>query len=164
MSLMKTTMQNLRQNQSIIDVLPSNIHVECQRRFTAQTVDPDLSQGTHQTPLSPEVCDKLFASHIYKITNRQRQYYYCRCLLPTALYNNGRSILGLLQFARRSLYSRSRLQWAADPRKVPDLISFAVTKKILWNLIRRKSVSDLSSDKSPVGIPLLQIPEIIKHY
>jgi len=76
---MKKTMQNLSQNQCIIDALLSNIHGQCQRRFT---VEPDLSQGTHQTPLLHEACKKLFASYIYKITIRQRQYYYC----PLSVY------------------------------------------------------------------------------
>jgi len=64
----------------------------------------------HQTPLSPEACNKLFASYIYKIIIRKRQYYYRNSLLPTAPYNNGREILKIIQFTRRSLCSSRRLQ------------------------------------------------------
>jgi len=53
--------------------------------------------------------------------------------------------------------------WPADPRKVPDLTDFAVRRIIPRNLIRAKSLLDLSSDHSPVLIPILQSPKIIKH-
>ncbi|KAH8355513.1 hypothetical protein KR093_010011, partial [Drosophila rubida] len=40
--------------------------------------------------------------------------------------------------------------WPTDPRKLPDLIDFAVTKNIPRNLISANSLPDLSSDHSPV--------------
>ncbi|KAH8299263.1 hypothetical protein KR059_004841, partial [Drosophila kikkawai] len=49
--------------------------------------------------------------------------------------------------------------WPADPRKIPDLIDFAVTKNIPRNLINAKALPDLSSDHSPLLITLLQSPE-----
>jgi len=53
--------------------------------------------------------------------------------------------------------------WPADPRKVPDVIDFVVTKIISRNLVRAKSLLHLSSDHSPVLIILLQSPKIIRH-
>jgi len=46
--------------------------------------------------------------------------------------------------------------WPTDLRKVPDLIDFAVTKNIPRSIIGANSLSDLSSDHSPVLITLLQ--------
>uniref|UniRef100_A0A034VFD2 Putative RNA-directed DNA polymerase from transposon X-element n=1 Tax=Bactrocera dorsalis TaxID=27457 RepID=A0A034VFD2_BACDO len=40
--------------------------------------------------------------------------------------------------------------WPTDPNKLPDLIDFAVTRKIPHNLITAETRADLSSDHSPV--------------
>jgi len=53
--------------------------------------------------------------------------------------------------------------WPTDPRKVPDLIEFAVTKNIPRNIISVKALSDLSSDHSPVLITLLQSTKTTDH-
>jgi len=52
----------------------------------------------------------------------------------------------------------SPTHWPSDPRKLPDLIDFAVTKNIPRNLISVSSLSDLSSDHSPVLFSINQQP------
>lgn len=52
--------------------------------------------------------------------------------------------------------------WPTDPKKLPDLIDFAVTKNFPRNLIRAESLSDLSSDHSPVLFNILQRPETVE--
>jgi len=53
--------------------------------------------------------------------------------------------------------------WPTDPRKVSDLIDFAVTKNIPRNIIGAKALSDLSLDHSPVLITLLQSTKTTDH-
>jgi len=53
--------------------------------------------------------------------------------------------------------------WPTDPRKVPDLVDFAVTKNIPRNIISAKALSDLSSDHSPVLITRLQSTKTTDH-
>lgn len=50
--------------------------------------------------------------------------------------------------------------WPTDPRKIPDLIDFAITKNIPSSSITAVSLSDLSSDHSPVLLKYLQSPDI----
>ena len=40
--------------------------------------------------------------------------------------------------------------WLADPRKIPDLIDFAISKNIIRNSISTEISNDLSSDHSPI--------------
>jgi len=49
-----------------------------------------------------------------------------------------------------------------DPRKVPDLINFAVTKNIPRNIISAKALWDLSAEHSPALITLLRSPKTRK--
>lgn len=49
--------------------------------------------------------------------------------------------------------------WPTDPKKLPDLIDFAVSKNIPRNLISAECLSELSSDHSPVLIQLQRHPE-----
>jgi len=53
--------------------------------------------------------------------------------------------------------------WPIDPRKVPDLIDFAVTKNVPRNKLSAKALSDLSSDHSPVLVTLLQSTKTTDH-
>lgn len=53
--------------------------------------------------------------------------------------------------------------WPTDPKKLPDLIDFAVTKNIPRNLISAECLPDLSSDHSPLLINLLRHPEPANH-
>jgi len=53
--------------------------------------------------------------------------------------------------------------WPTDPRKVPDLIVIALTKNIPRNIISAKTLSDLSSDHSPVLLTLLQSTKTTEH-
>lgn len=50
--------------------------------------------------------------------------------------------------------------WPTDPRKIPDLIDFAVTRNISHNHINAESLPDLSSDRSPVLLNYLQCPDL----
>jgi len=70
-------------------------------------------------------------------------------------------------------YTTLSLNWAtnwstfppappSDPRKLPDLIHFAVTKNISSNLISARSPSDLLSHQSPDLITLSQSCDIIE--
>jgi len=61
------------------------------------------------------------------------------------------------------VFSGSPTYWPTDPRKVPDLIDFAVTKNIPRNIISAKALSDLSSNHSPRVITLLQSPKTSDH-
>jgi len=53
--------------------------------------------------------------------------------------------------------------WPTDPRKVPDLIDFAVTKNIPRNILSAKAFSGLSSDHPPMLITLLQSTKTTDH-
>lgn len=50
--------------------------------------------------------------------------------------------------------------WPADPRKKPDLIDFAITRKIPRSIIRAEPLDDLSSDHSVVLLHLFQHAEL----
>lgn len=50
--------------------------------------------------------------------------------------------------------------WPADPNKLPDLIDFAITRKIPRNNITAESLAELSSDHSPVLLTLWHRPHI----
>lgn len=51
--------------------------------------------------------------------------------------------------------------WPADPRKIPDLIDFAITKHVPRNMVTAEALADLSSDHSPVFLNMLTRPHIV---
>lgn len=52
--------------------------------------------------------------------------------------------------------------WPADPKKIPDLIDFAVTKNIRRDFISVDAINELSSDHSPVLFRLFHEPKTIE--
>lgn len=90
--------------------------------------------------------------------NAKHTYWGSRLITPKGkeLYNT------IIKTKRKLTYvSPGRpTYWPADPKRIPDLIDFAITKGIPSNLISAVSLPDLSSDHSPVLLNLLQQPQV----
>lgn len=58
--------------------------------------------------------------------------------------------------------------WPTDPSKIPDLIDFSITKNIRPNDLKIRSISDLSSDHSPILLQyereIMMSPSNLKPY
>lgn len=70
----------------------------------------------------------------------------------TITYKGRQLLLAMEEYKLRHISTGQPTYWPSDPRKIPDLIDFAVTKGIPDNHLNAHSCLDLSSDHSPIII------------